>query len=124
VADRVLIVEDSSAMRAFLRAALEDGACEVIEAASGFEALRVLPRYQFDLVIVDINMPDINGLEVVSFMRRTDAHKATRIIIISTEASERDRQKGLSLGADAYLKKPFEAEELRRLMEQVQAKHG
>ena len=121
----MLIVEDSSAMRAFLRAALEeDGSCEVIEAASGFEALRVLPRYQFDLVIVDINMPDINGLEVVSFMRRTDAHKATRIIIISTEASERDRQKGLSLGADAFLKKPFEAEELRRLMEQVQAKHG
>jgi len=101
-------------MRAFVRATLEeDGAAEVEEAESGFEALRILPRERFDVVIVDINMPDINGLELVSFMRKSDAHRETPLIIISTEASARDRERGLSLGADAYLTKPFQPEELR-----------
>jgi two-component system chemotaxis response regulator CheY len=110
----VLVVEDSSAMRAFVRAALEeDGSARVDEAASGFEALRLLPRGQFDLVIVDINMPDINGLELVSFMRKSEAHKTTPLIIISTEASPRDRERGLALGANEYISKPFEADMLR-----------
>lgn len=110
---RVLVVEDSSAMRAFVRAALEsDGDYEVVEAASGFEALRVLPRERFDLALVDINMPDINGLELVAFMRKTDPHKTTPLIVISTEASERDRGRALGLGANAFVAKPFTPEEL------------
>lgn len=101
-------------MRAFVRAALEEnGAAEVDEAESGFVALRILPRKSFDLVIVDINMPDINGLELVSFMRKSDKHRETPLIIISTEGSDKDRERGLALGADAYLKKPFEPQELR-----------
>ena len=117
---RVLVVEDSSAMRAFVRAALEgEAGAEVSEAESGFEALRLLPRERFDLVIVDINMPDINGLELVSFMRRSDAHRETPLIIISTEASERDRERGLSLGADAFLSKPFSSDELSATVARV-----
>lgn len=100
-------------MRAFVRAALEsDGDFDVIEAASGFEALRVLPRDRFELAIVDINMPDINGLELVAFMRKTDPHKTTPIIVISTEASERDRGRALGLGANAFVAKPFTPESL------------
>lgn len=117
---RILIVEDSSATRAFVRATLEeDGATEVAEAGSGFEALRILPRERFDLVIVDVNMPDINGLELVSFMRRSEAHRSTPLIIISTESSERDVERGLSLGADAFLSKPFEPAALRELVERT-----
>jgi len=101
-------------MRAFVRATLEeDGNADVEEAESGFQALRILPRATFDLVIVDINMPDINGLELVSFMRKSERHRDTPLIIISTEASERDRERGLSLGANAYLSKPLQPEELR-----------
>ena len=76
---RILVVEDSSAMRAFVRAALEEAEIvrEVVEAASGFEALRVLPREAFELAIVDINMPDVNGLELIRFMRGSEAHKRT-----------------------------------------------
>jgi two-component system, chemotaxis family, chemotaxis protein CheY len=112
--DRILIVEDSSAMRAFVRAALEEAGVvrEVVEASSGFEALRVLPREAFELAIVDINMPDVNGLEVIRFMRGTEAHKTTPLLVISSEASVRDRERGLSLGANAYLAKPFTAEAL------------
>ena len=117
---RILVVEDSSAMRAFVRAALEeDAGTEVLEAASGFEALRLLPRQTFDVVIVDVNMPDINGLELVSFMRRSEAHKNTPLLIISTEATAKDRERGLSLGANAYLAKPFLPEELRAMVTKI-----
>ncbi|MFK7990573.1 MAG: response regulator [Sandaracinaceae bacterium] len=111
---RILIVEDSSAMRAFVRAALEEAevAREVVEAASGFEALRILPREAFDVAIVDINMPDVNGLELVRFMRSSESHRETPLLVISSEASERDRERGLSLGANRFLAKPFTAESL------------
>jgi two-component system chemotaxis response regulator CheY len=111
---RILVVEDSSAMRAFVRAALEEAGVvrDVVEASSGFEALRVLPREPFDLAIVDINMPDVNGLELIRFMRSSEAHKTTPLLVISSESSERDRERGLSLGANAYLAKPFTAEAL------------
>lgn len=117
---RVLVVEDSAAMRAFVRAALEDEAgsdpIEVTEASSGFEALRLLPRGPYDCVVTDVNMPDINGLELVNFIRKSEHHRSTPLIIISTQASERDKQRGIALGADSYLAKPFEPEDLRRLV--------
>jgi len=117
VTQRVLVVEDSSAMRAFVQAALEEGGeMLVTQAASGFEALRILPRETFDLVVVDINMPDINGLELVSFMRRSEAHLNTPIILISTESGERDQARGLAIGANAFLSKPFSADALREMV--------
>ena len=116
----VLVVEDSSAMRAFIRAALEeDVGASVTDAASGFEAMRELPRRAFGLVIVDINMPDINGLELIAFMRASDQHKTTPVILISTEASERDRKRGLELGANAFLSKPFGPDELTTLVRRI-----
>jgi two-component system, chemotaxis family, chemotaxis protein CheY len=114
---KILVVEDSPSMRSFVRDALESAAelepSDVVEATSGFDALRLLPRDQYDLVITDINMPDINGLELVAFIRRSERHRSTPVLIISTQSSERDRERGLSLGADAYLVKPFSAETLR-----------
>jgi two-component system chemotaxis response regulator CheY len=106
-------------MRAFVRSALEDdtselGEVEVVEAASGFDALRLLPRGPYDLVITDINMPDINGLELVQFIRKSEQHRAIPVLLISTRSSERDRERGLLLGANAYLSKPFTPEMLRQ----------
>jgi len=114
---RILIVEDSPTMRAMLVSALEDldGPVKVTEAESGFEALRRLPRESFDLILTDINMPDINGLELVAFVKKNEAYRSIPLVIVSTEGSERDRDKGLALGADAYLVKPFDPEELRRI---------
>jgi two-component system chemotaxis response regulator CheY len=119
MARQVLIVEDSSAMRAFVRASLEEDGALVTEASSGFEALRMLPRGAFDVVIVDVNMPDINGLELVSFMRKSPTHASTPLLIISTEASAKDRERGLALGANAYLAKPFTSEALRAAVERL-----
>jgi two-component system chemotaxis response regulator CheY len=111
-----MVVEDSASTRSFIRSALESnqgaGSFDIVEAASGFDALRMLPRGPYDLVITDINMPDINGLELVQFIRKSDRHRSTAILIVSTQSSEKDRARGLSLGADEYLAKPLSAEVL------------
>ena len=121
---RILIVEDSATMRSLLASALTDlgTSVEITEAASGFEALRLLPREPFDLILTDINMPDINGLELLSFVKGNVAYRDIPLIIVSTEGSERDREKGLGLGADAYLVKPFEPDDLRRVASDLLAK--
>lgn len=123
---RILVVEDSSTMRSFLSAALEEleEPVKVTALASGFEALRELPRQAFDLIVTDVNMPDINGLELVSFVRQSDAHREIPLVIISTEGAARDREKGLGLGADAYLVKPFDPDELRRIAGDLLAAAG
>jgi two-component system chemotaxis response regulator CheY len=113
----ILVVEDSATMRSLIASTLEElePAVKIIEASSGFEALRLLPRGSFDLIVTDINMPDINGLELVSFVRNNTAFRSIPLVIVSTEGSERDRDKGLRLGADAYLVKPFAPETLQQI---------
>jgi two-component system chemotaxis response regulator CheY len=122
---KILVVEDSASTRAFVRSTLESDQgvpdVEVSEATSGFDALRLLPRGPYDLVITDINMPDINGLELVQFMRKSELHRATPILLISTQSSERDRQRGLRLGANGYLAKPFGS---KALLEEVERHLG
>jgi two-component system chemotaxis response regulator CheY len=121
---RILIVEDSPTMRALLVSALEDldAAVKITEVSSGFEALRQLPRGSFDLIVTDINMPDINGLELVSFVKGNEPYRSIPLVIVSTEGSERDRAKGMGLGADAYLVKPFDPEDLRRIAQSLLAR--
>jgi two-component system chemotaxis response regulator CheY len=123
---RILIVEDSATMRSLLVSSLEelDEPAKIVEAGSGFEALRHLPREDFDLVVTDINMPDINGLELVAFIKKSEKYASIPLIIVSTEGSERDRRKGLGLGADAYLVKPFDPEDLRRIVTELLADRG
>ena len=113
----VLVVEDSATMRSLIASTLEQMGepLKIAEASSGFEALRLLPRESYDLIVTDINMPDINGLELVSFVKGNQAYRSIPLIIISTESSDRDREKGLSLGADAYLVKPFEPDDLLQI---------
>ena len=117
---KILVVEDSASTRALARAILEDadfaqvyGGVSVTEATSGFDAMRLLPRGKFQLIITDINMPDINGLELIQFIRRSEHLKATPLIIISTQSTERDVERGLSLGANAFVPKPFTKDSLQ-----------
>ncbi|PLY11669.1 MAG: response regulator [Desulfuromonas sp.] len=119
MAKKILVTEDSATMRALISTTLQAlGDFEIVEAANGFEALRMLPREKFDLVITDINMPDINGLELVSFIKKNDQYSDIPLFIVSTEGSERDKEKGMSLGADAYLVKPFSPTQLQELVRQ------
>ncbi|MFA9410913.1 MAG: response regulator [Deltaproteobacteria bacterium] len=117
MAFQALIVDDSSAVRAFVRASLEDADfARVQEAETGFEALRLLAANAFDVVIVDVNMPDINGLELLAFMKKSPRQQGARKILISTQVNGPDSKRGAELGADAFLQKPFEVDELRTMI--------
>ncbi len=121
---RILIVDDSSATRTFLRESLEAtdgdaGDVEVSEADGGLEALRLLPRGPYDLVVTDINMTGVNGLELVKFIRGQEQYASTRVLLISTQSSPKDQQRGLDLGADAFLAKPFTSDQLRTVVSRL-----
>ena len=113
---KIMVVEDSSSMRAFLTTIIEGGTesydLEIVEASSGFEALKSLPHHKFDAILTDINMPDINGLELVSFLKNHPLYRTIPIMVISTESSEADRKRACALGAEEYVVKPFQSADL------------
>jgi len=123
MAKTVLIVEDSRAMRGLIRATVEQmPGFATVEAGSGFDALKTLPTHSFDLIITDINMPDINGLELISFVKGHPQYKDIPLIVVSTERSEEDKKRGLALGASGYIVKPFKGDELQELVKKVLGK--
>jgi two-component system chemotaxis response regulator CheY len=116
----VLIVEDSKAIRSMIRVSLEeDGNFFAVEAGNGFEALKTLPTRRFDLVITDINMPDINGLELIGFVKSNPEYKDIPLIIVSTEKSDEDKKRGMALGASGYVVKPFTKKDLMSMVKSV-----
>ena len=109
----VLVVDDSNTIRTLIKSMIEDiDEVDIFEASSGLEALKFLPRQPFDLIVTDINMPDINGFELINFVKNNDRYRHIPVIFVSTERGEEDVKKGLSLGAFAYITKPFNAEGL------------
>jgi two-component system chemotaxis response regulator CheY len=114
---KILIVEDSKASRDFIASTVESiPEVQAITTHSGFEALKLLPRHRFDLIITDINMPDINGLELINFVKKNPNYRETPLFIITTEGCEKDRDRGLALGAVEYLVKPFQPQSLEGLL--------
>ena len=114
---KVLIVEDSETSRDYLAATVTsfDGV-EVVATDRGFEALKLLPLHRFDLIITDIQMPDINGLELINFVKRNPNYRNTPLFIVTAEGREQDRARGLALGASEYLVKPVKVEDLVGLL--------
>ena len=116
----VLIVEDSNVTRSMIRSIVEDlGDVTTVEASTGFEALRLLPSQRFNLIVTDINMPDINGLELINFVRNDERYRDTPMLIVSTEKTEEDRKRGLALGANDYVTKPFSPERLQEAVKRL-----
>jgi CheY-like chemotaxis protein len=117
---RILIVDDSEMTRRLISTAvrgLKD--IELEEAKDGFEALQKLPTKPFDLLFVDINMPNINGLELIDYCKQSELYQHIPIIIISTEDSLRDQQKGLELGASDFLMKPIQLDHLIEVINRI-----
>lgn len=113
----ILIADDSPTMRAMLVSIIEMlGSYRIVEATSGFDALRLLPRGKVDLILTDINMPDINGLELISYLRNNSNYRSVPVFVISTEGSQKDIEKGKLLGANEYLTKPFDVVRLQTLI--------
>ena len=107
---RILIVEDSPTMRQLLAFALRRlKEVEIVEAQDGMDGLRKVTSDHFDLALVDINMPVMDGLKLISLIRGEESLKAMPIIVITTEGAREDRERALALGADEYLTKPIQA---------------
>lgn len=118
----VLVVDDSGPARLLIRQALEAWArrsgqrIEVVEAENGFEALRELPRTPFDLVLTDVNMPTLSGLELIRMIRARPEQKGLPVVAVSTERDAEDAERASRAGADAYLGKPFDPETFDRVV--------
>ena len=107
---RILIVEDSPTMRQLLVFALRRlKDVEIVEANDGMDGLRKVSSDQFDLALIDINMPVMDGLKLISLIRGDDNLSAIPIVVITTEGASEDRERAMSLGADEYLTKPIQA---------------
>jgi two-component system, OmpR family, alkaline phosphatase synthesis response regulator PhoP len=109
VSDRILVVEDEQSIRTIIEYALRDAGFQVVSATRGDEALEVFARGSVDLVVLDIMLPGLDGLEVC---RRIRAEASTPIIMLSARGEELDKVLGLELGADDYVTKPFSPREL------------
>ena len=108
-----LVVEDSPTMRQLLVSALgQMGELRIIEAEDGVDGLKQMREHQIDILITDINMPMMDGLKLVGMVRKDPKHRDIPIIIVTTEGAREDRDRGLSLGADAYLVKPVKPSEV------------
>jgi len=122
VAYRVLIVDDSAVMRAFIRRImLLSGieAAEFLEAGDGGEALEILRREWVDVVLTDINMPGMDGEQLVRRLEQDDLLKSLPVVVVSTDRTESRVSQMISLGARGYVKKPFLPETLRAELERV-----
>jgi len=107
---RILIVEDSPTMRQLLVFALKRlKGTDIVEAQDGMDGLRKVTSDHFDLALIDINMPVMDGLKLISLIREEDELRSMPIVVITTEGAREDRDRALSLGANEYLTKPIQA---------------
>lgn len=104
----VLVADDSPSIRKFVAFALSAKGFEIIPASDGMEALEKIPAGKVDLIITDLNMPNLDGFELIRSIRSNDDFKETPIIILSSLAGSEEINKGLECGANSYLVKPFD----------------
>jgi two-component system chemotaxis response regulator CheY len=113
---RTLIVDDSSVMRKVVARALEQGGvllAEILEAGNGSEALEILRRHKVDLILSDINMPVMDGLEFVRNLKGVENAQGVPVVMITTESSESHVREAISSGATGYIRKPFSPDQMK-----------
>lgn len=113
----ILVVDDEPSIVELVRFTLEDADVRVVEASDGAEALILARRVKPDLVLLDVQMPRLDGLEVCRQLRREPAFARTPIIMLTAAGQQADRTRGLGAGADEYLTKPFSPLALLALVE-------
>lgn len=109
---RVLVVDDQEDIREMARLVLTGAGYEVATASSGREALRLAREAPFDLMLLDINMPDLDGWATLRLLRADEAHDDLKVAMFSVKSEVRDKVAGLKDGAIDYLTKPFSVDEL------------
>jgi two-component system, chemotaxis family, chemotaxis protein CheY len=113
VANRLLIVDDSKVMRDMVAACLRPlGEVSFDFAASGLEAIERLALAEYNLVVLDLNMPDVGGIEVIEFVRQQSKLAALPILVVTTRGDDASRTRVLEAGASGFLAKPFAPEQI------------
>ena len=113
----ILVADDEPSIVDLVRFTLEDADVRVVEASDGAEALVLARRIKPDLILLDVQMPRLDGLEVCRQLRREPAFASARIILLTAASQDADRARGLDAGADEYLTKPFSPLALLTLVE-------
>lgn len=122
---RFLVVEDSPTMRQLISFSLKRfKGCKIVEAVDGVDALKKLQQEEVDMILTDINMPVMDGLKLVSLLRQNTKTKSLPIIIITTEGAQEDRDRGLALGANAYISKPIQSSHLLKIITDLLEKNA
>ena len=119
MAKRVLAVDDSLTIRQLIRVALTRGGYEVVEAEDGAKGLQKASAETFDLVLSDINMPGMTGLEMLRSLRKLEQYKFTPIVLVTTESQAEKKLEGKTAGATGWIVKPFEPEQLLALVNKI-----
>jgi len=109
---RILIVDDSQTIRRMVKASLAGVASGFCEAASGLEAIEQLTLQPVALMVLDLNMPDLHGLEVLKFVRSHPRMQPLPVIVLTTRGDESSREAAMAAGASDYMTKPFAPQEL------------
>jgi two-component system chemotaxis response regulator CheY len=112
----VLVVDDSTAIRKILQRVLRQTDLqlgEIVEAGDGVEALELLRKKHFGLILSDINMPNMDGLQLLSAVRKEEQWKKIPLLLITTEGSQEKVLEAANLGATGYVRKPFTADQIR-----------
>lgn len=119
MAKKILTVDDSKTMREMVSFTLKGAGFDVIEAEDGVQAIKVLQGNKVDLIITDLNMPNMDGFELLKELRSTDVHKYVPILVLTTEADSLKKESGKSLGATGWIVKPFNPEKLIQVVNKV-----
>lgn len=116
---KILTVDDSKLIRDLVEAVLIENGHEVVTANDGVEGLEATRNNQFDLVLSDINMPNMTGISMVSKVRRLAGYEHTPIIMLTTESSDFKKNKAKTMGASGWLQKPFDPERLMKAVNKL-----
>ncbi|MEJ2422089.1 MAG: response regulator [Acidobacteriota bacterium] len=115
-----LVVEDSPTMRQLISFSLRRfKGCKIVEAVDGVDALKKLQTETVDMILTDINMPVMDGLKLVTLVRQNNALHDIPIGLIRSEGAQDERQRGLALGADAYISKPIQSSALLKVITEI-----
>lgn len=109
----VLIVDDSPTVRKFVSVSLSMQGFNVVAACDGMDALEKLPQKKFDLVITDLNMPNMDGFELIKALRENPEYKDLPVVILTSLGDEANREQGAKLGVASYVVKPFSLEKIQ-----------
>jgi len=116
---RIMAVDDSKTMRDMVSFTLKGAGYDVLVADDGVNALSALAGEEVDLIITDVNMPNMNGIELVEKLRGDPRFRATPILILTTESDDSLKQKGRAAGATGWIVKPFVPEKLLKVVSKV-----